>query len=414
MRHQNERRCGVSLALRRERQSGGRSKLFAREPRRVLPTLSREDEVVRHTVPHVRVAVLILILVVVAHVQLNTSIAVRRKGRCDRCACREVQRLRHGAVLAEPELEVAGVVVQLQLDEADNLSVRILERRQDAALGRGRSGVDADCRHLVTAADRERLSVGGPGRHHEVEVVVVAVCLDRLADALALGVLHPRGEARSSARSDPLHAERGREALVDLALTVDHEPLACNGQVAKRDDAAAVIVPLAVAFAVAVGMAFAVAVAMAVAVVVAIAVMGDGLRVDQIPHKLRLAPILVLIGILDALTNVVAVHGLALDIDVQLILAVFSPVYDDSLPLLVQRPMRIARRRVAYKVVFAVTPELNSDVAVRVLEIPLCAFAVSKEQLLDRGQSPKVERLSPLLPFRLVKAVALQVLAFED
>mmetsp|Transcript_9602 Transcript_9602/g.30546 ORF Transcript_9602/g.30546 Transcript_9602/m.30546 type:complete len:413 (-) Transcript_9602:292-1530(-) len=412
MRHQNERRCGVSLALRRERQSGGRSKLFAREPRRVLPTLSREDEVVRHTVPHVRVAVLILILVVVAHVQLNTSIAVRRKGRCDRCACREVQRLRHGAVLAEPELEVAGVVVQLQLDEADNLSVRILERRQDAALGRGRSGVDADCRHLVTATDRERLGVGGPRRHRKVEVVVVAVCLDRLADALALGVLHPRGEARSSARSDPLHAERGREALVDLALTVDHEPLACNSQVAKRDDAAAVIVPLAVAFAVAVCVAFAVAVAMAVAA--AIAVMGDGLRVDQVPHELRLAPILVLIGILDALTNVVAVHGLALDIDVQLILAVFSPVYDDSLPLLVQRPMRIARRRVAYKVVFAVTPELNSDVAVRVLEIPLCAFAVSKEQLLDRGQSPKVERLSPLLPFRLVKAVALQVLAFED
>eukprot|EP00414_Alexandrium_minutum_P004056 CAMPEP_0113838456 /NCGR_PEP_ID=MMETSP0328-20130328/10548_1 /TAXON_ID=39455 /ORGANISM="Alexandrium minutum" /LENGTH=131 /DNA_ID=CAMNT_0000806989 /DNA_START=116 /DNA_END=509 /DNA_ORIENTATION=- /assembly_acc=CAM_ASM_000350 len=97
---------GVGLALALERHCGGRSELLAHEELGVLVALPWEDEVVRHAVPHVRVAVFVFVLVVVAHAQLHAPAVVGREGRSDRGARGEVQGLRHGAVLAEPELEV--------------------------------------------------------------------------------------------------------------------------------------------------------------------------------------------------------------------------------------------------------------------------------------------------------------------
>merc|ERR1719330_206546 len=99
-----------------------------------------------------------------------------------------------------------------------------------------------------------------------MEMVVMAVRFNRIADFLALAVLHPRGESLGPARANSLHAERGIEALVDLALPVDHELFASDCEVAERDDAVAMIVAVAVGFAVTVGVAVAGAVAVAVAV----------------------------------------------------------------------------------------------------------------------------------------------------
>mmetsp|Transcript_10717 Transcript_10717/g.11987 ORF Transcript_10717/g.11987 Transcript_10717/m.11987 type:complete len:242 (+) Transcript_10717:408-1133(+) len=241
-----------------------------------------------------------------------------------------------------------------------------------------------------------------------MEMVFMTVSLNRVADSLALAVLHPRGESGSLAWASSLYAKRSFKALVDLALTIDHELFICDGKVAQGDDAIAVIVTFAMTFAMAV--AVAVCVAMSVAVITMafiITVMHNGLRFEQILFEHRCARILVFIRILDAVTNVVAVHGLVLDINVQLILAMLSAINDDRLPFLIQRPMRIAWMHAAYAVILAIASELNRGGTLWVLELPFRACTVSKEQLLDRAQSPEVKSLSPPLRVHLMESVAL-------
>eukprot|EP00415_Alexandrium_ostenfeldii_P002893 UN2893 len=92
VRHQNERRRGVGLAVGGERHRGGRPKLLAHEERRVLLALPREDEVVRHAVSHVRVALLVFVLLVIAHAQPHAPVVMSREGHRDCCARGEVQR----------------------------------------------------------------------------------------------------------------------------------------------------------------------------------------------------------------------------------------------------------------------------------------------------------------------------------
>merc|ERR550532_3975330 len=104
---------------------------------------------------------------------------------------------------------------------------------------------------------------------------------------------------------------------------------------------------------------------MSVAMASTTAAMVEGRRIDQIPPELRFAPILVFIGIFHTVSNMVAVQGLVLDIDVQLVLALvlLSPFDGDSLSFLIQRPVCFARMRFAHKVVVAITPEFTGELA---------------------------------------------------
>eukprot|EP00415_Alexandrium_ostenfeldii_P004394 UN4394 len=84
-RHQNERRRGVGLAVGGERHRGGQPKLLAHKERRVLLALPRENEVVRHAVSHVRVALLVFVLLGIAHAQPHAPVVMSREGHRDCC-----------------------------------------------------------------------------------------------------------------------------------------------------------------------------------------------------------------------------------------------------------------------------------------------------------------------------------------
>mmetsp|Transcript_88343 Transcript_88343/g.156656 ORF Transcript_88343/g.156656 Transcript_88343/m.156656 type:complete len:318 (+) Transcript_88343:582-1535(+) len=242
-------------------------------------------------------------------------------------------------------------------------------------------------------------------------MVIVSVSLDGLTEFLALAVLHPCSKSCGFAWANSLHAKCSFKALLHLTLTIHHELFRCNCQVAKRDDAVTKIVA-AVAFAMGVAAVVAMAMAMVITVAFIIVAMDNGRRFDQIPLELRCAPILVFIRILLAVNDDVAVQDLLLDIDVQLVLTVFSPVDNDRLTFLINGPVRITWNGGAHEVIVTISSELNREATIWALELPLCAITVSKEQLLDRGQSSKVKSFSPIL--RVWNSMALQVFSLID
>merc|ERR1719324_488242 len=94
----------------------------------------------------------------------------------------------------------------------------------------------------------------------------MGLSLNWITNFPALTVLHPCSCWHRLAWANSLDAKLSLEALIELTVTIDHELFTCNGNVAKTNDAATVIVAFAVAFAVAVGVAVAVAMAVGMAV----------------------------------------------------------------------------------------------------------------------------------------------------
>merc|ERR1719324_1891309 len=79
----------------------------------------------------------------------------------------------------------------------------------------------------------------------------MGLSLNWITNFPALTVLHPCSCWHRLAWANSLDAKLSLEALIELTVTIDHELFTCNGNVAKTDDTATVIVAFAVAFAVA-------------------------------------------------------------------------------------------------------------------------------------------------------------------
>mmetsp|Transcript_32129 Transcript_32129/g.81860 ORF Transcript_32129/g.81860 Transcript_32129/m.81860 type:complete len:249 (+) Transcript_32129:203-949(+) len=222
VRHEHERVARVLLAVGLEGHLRDVARLLADEPRRVLAALAGEDEVVGAPAPHVRRAGLVLVLLAVAHAQLDGLARVRRKADADHRLLGDVEGrglagrhlghdVRHREPSVQPQLEVARIAVQLELEVATPLRrVSRLEHGQDAPVaGRGAAS-EADGGLLLADAQHERRALDGHERRHlEVPVLVVALTRHRVGHLFPVGVGKPGCARHCSRRADELHAKLG-------------------------------------------------------------------------------------------------------------------------------------------------------------------------------------------------------------
>ena len=132
--HEHEVLRAVGRAVALEGHADVRHELLAHEPEGIGARVTGEDEVVRHAIPVVGLAVLVFVLVLVADGEGDLLATLVVEGHRDRGIEREVEGLRDAFVRRDPELEVALVVVELELDVAGCLAVRTGESRDHAVV----------------------------------------------------------------------------------------------------------------------------------------------------------------------------------------------------------------------------------------------------------------------------------------
>mmetsp|Transcript_45363 Transcript_45363/g.71743 ORF Transcript_45363/g.71743 Transcript_45363/m.71743 type:complete len:235 (+) Transcript_45363:711-1415(+) len=232
-------------------------------------------------------------------------------------------------------------------------------------------------------------------------VIIVTLSFNCFADLLTLAILQPCLESCGLTWSNALDPELNFLVLGYLALTVDHELLACDCQVSEPNYSSALLMSMSMAvpmpvpvtmavmsMAVAVTMTMPVSMPVTMAVPMAITMTVPvtmaiffilmsmavaistsnffGYLISQIPFELCLAPIVV-ITIYEF-----AIHALALDIDLQLKYTIFTPIDFDRLVVFLDGPRCILRIWVN-EAIGAISPKLYRKVSILVLQIPFSA-----------------------------------------
>lgn len=122
MRNENERRATQPTFAAADRNVAIAAETFALKPRRVRSRLTWENEIVRLAIPDVGLLILIRIGLCIAYLEFHRAELGRHESALDGSIKGEIQRIGHRAIDAKPALQVAAVVVKLQLQETYDIA----------------------------------------------------------------------------------------------------------------------------------------------------------------------------------------------------------------------------------------------------------------------------------------------------